>query len=152
MKYLSIDDCASDNGEGWRTVIWFSGCSHGCDGCFNPESWNPNKGLDFTSEIEAVLFQYVARPFIDGITLSGGDPLHKRNYKEVISLCKRFKERFPNKTIWLYTGYTKEVLACDTERVEILSLVDVLVDGPYKKELPSAPFVGSNNQRVIYLK
>lgn len=150
MRYLSILDCDIADGQDIRVTLFVSGCSHHCKGCHNPESWNPNNGKEFTEEVKEKLFNLIDRPYIDGLTLSGGDPLFCSNRADIEKLCIEFKERFPNKTIWLYTGYKYN----EIKHLEILNYIDVLVDGPYIEEQRdiTLPFRGSKNQNIIYIK
>ena len=148
MKYHDITKTSLTNGTGIRTVLWVSGCSHHCDECQNPITWNPNDGLEFDSDAEAELFKALDAEYRDGLTLSGGDPLFIDNRAIILRLCKRFWYRYKNtKTIWLYTGYLWE----EVKNLEIMSYIDVLVDGKYIKELRDVnyPWAGSTNQRVI---
>ena len=149
MRYLDILDCDIADGEGIRVTLFVSGCSHHCKGCHNPESWDYNNGEEFTEQVKEKLFNLIDRPYIDGLTLSGGDPLFCSNRADIEKLCIEFKERFPNKTIWCYTGYLYE----EVKDLEIIKYIDVLVDGPYKEELRdiTLPWVGSSNQRVLRL-
>lgn len=149
MNYLAIYRASLADGEGWRTVLFVSGCHHHCKGCHNPESWNPKAGKPFTEETKKMLFSYITDQ-IDGLTISGGDPLHRNNIKIVTKLCKEFKETFPDKTIWLYTGN----LYRDSKNLEIMNYVDVIVDGEFKEELKDTTlaFRGSSNQRIIDTK
>lgn len=149
MNYLDILDCSIADGEGVRVVLFVSGCSHCCKGCHNPESWDPDNGKKFTTEVKEKLFELIDRPYIDGLTLTGGDPLFCGNISEIRLLCLEFKRRFPNKTIWLYTGYELDQI----KGLDFLAYVDVIVDGEYKEELRdiTLPFRGSSNQRIIYL-
>ena len=148
MRYHSIDKCSVENGVGVRTTIFFSGCIHRCKNCHNPETWDFNGGQEFTEEIKAELFSYLSLPYINGITLSGGDPLC--SYDEVLELVKEIKEKFPDKTIWVYTGYTLEELI-KGQKEAILDHIDVLVDGRYVDELRDVTlaFRGSSNQRIL---
>ena len=150
MKYMNILDCSIADGEGIRVVLYVSGCVHCCKGCHNRESWDCNVGKLFTQEVKEKLFKLLARDYIDGFTLSGGDPLIEVNLKECTILCKEIKERFPNKTIWLYTGYVYE----NVSDLDIMNYVDVVVDGPFIQEQRdiTLPFRGSSNQRIIYVK
>lgn len=147
MKYLNILDCDIVDGNGIRVSLFVSGCSHHCKGCHNPESWDAFNGKEFTQETVDKLLTLLDRDYVDGITLTGGDPLMLGNRYEVTKLCKLLKEKFPNKTIWLYTGYEFE----EIEALEVLQYIDVLVDGPFKLDLRdiSLAFKGSSNQRVI---
>ena len=149
MNYLAIYRASLADGEGWRTVLFVSGCHHHCKGCHNPESWNPNAGHPFTKEVKDYLFNCITDE-ISGLTISGGDPLYKRNVEDVTKLCKEFKERFPNKTIWLYTGN----LYRDSKNLEVMKYVDVVVDGEFREDLKDTTlaFRGSVNQRIIDTK
>lgn len=150
MKYLNILDCDIADGEGVRVTLFVSGCSHHCKGCHNPESWNPDNGKEFTEEVKEKLFNLIDRPYIDGLTLSGGDPLFCSNIADIEKLCIEFKERFPNKNIWLYTGYTLE----EIKTLRFLPYVDIIVDGRFEidKRDITLPFRGSSNQRIIKVK
>ena len=108
MKYLSILDCDIANGEGMRVTLFVSGCSHHCKGCQNPESWDCNVGKEFTKDTLLKLEELLKRPYIDGLTLSGGDPLYEGNRETVLEICKTLKILVPFKDIWLYTGYKFE--------------------------------------------
>ena len=152
MNYHKIDKCSISNGIGIRTVLWVSGCEHHCKGCHNPETWDYNSGKSFNESVKAELFENLSKPYIDGITYSGGDPLHWANYSDIISLAKEIRERFPNKTQWLYTGYTFEYLVQYNDgRDEIFDYIDVMVDGQFIEEQRdlTLPFRGSANQRII---
>ena len=150
MNYHGITKTSVVNGEGLRVVLWVSGCNHQCEGCHNPETWDPKSGMIFDSEAKAELFKALKRSWIDGLTLSGGDPLHPVNVDEITALVKEIKEIFPHKTIWLYTGYTYRAV----QDLEVLKFVDVIVTGPFIKELadPSYKYAGSTNQEIIRLK
>ena len=147
MKYLDILDCDIADGEGIRVTLFVSGCSHRCKGCHNPQSWNPENGKEFTEEVKEKLFKLIDRPYIDGLTLSGGDPLFCDNIKDIRQLCAEFKQRFHNKTIWLYTGYTLDQI----KALDFLQCIDVIIDGPFIQELRdiTLPFRGSSNQNII---
>lgn len=150
MNYLNILDCDIADGEGIRVVLFVSGCSHHCKGCQNPESWCPKAGKPFTEETKNKLFKLLSREYICGLTLSGGDPLYIDNREVLTQLCKEFKEKFPNKTIWLYTGYTYE----EIKNLNIVNYLDVIVDGKFQidKRDITLPFRGSTNQNIIKLK
>lgn len=150
MKYLNILDCDIIDGEGVRVTLFVSGCSHRCKGCHNPESWDASGGKEFTEETIERIEKLLDRDFVDGLTLSGGDPLFPQNRLEITKLCKRIKEKFPQKTIWLYTGYEYE----EVKTLEVFDYVDVVVDGPFKIDLRdvSLAFRGSPNQRIIDIK
>lgn len=154
-----------NNGDGLRVVLWLSGCSHHCYNCQNPQTWNPDNGIPFDEDAKQEIFEELSKDYISGITLSGGDPLYQENVSQVLSLIKEIKEKFPDKTIWLYTGYTYEqimwpVITSDfnperdkliSEKRKILQLCDVLVDGEYIDEQRdiTLKWKGSANQRVI---
>lgn len=135
------------NGDGLRVVLWVAGCSHCCKECQNPITWDPNGGLLFDEEAKKELFEALDKPYISGITFSGGDPLHSANRLDVRNLMEEIKEKFPNKTIWLYTGDSWENIV----HYPLLHYVDVLVDGEFKVEQKDNNLLwkGSKNQRVI---
>lgn len=150
MNYLKIDTCNMNNGDGLRCVIWLSGCEHHCKNCFNPETWDKSNGDKFTEKQFDIICDTLKQNWCSGITLTGGDPLHPDSINEVTVLCKKIKNKFPNKTIWVYTGYTFDNNYLDP-LMNIFNYIDILVDGEYVDELKS-PFkhwVGSSNQRVI---
>lgn len=150
MRYHNITKDDMLNGEGLRTVLWLAGCSHHCQGCHNPITWDEKGGLPFDEEAKAELFSYLERPYISGITFSGGDPLFPANRREVGELMEEIKERFPNKNIWLYTGYDWEEV-CE---LPYLKYADVVVDGKFVEAKKDAKlhWKGSSNQRVIDVK
>lgn len=135
------------NGDGLRVVLWVAGCEHHCPGCQNPVTWDAEDGLSFDEGAKAELFEILQRDYISGITFSGGDPLHPANVREVTVLAAEIKEKFPEKTIWLYTGEEWENISTE----EIIQYLDVLVDGPFVEELKDVKLLwkGSRNQRVI---
>ena len=152
MKYSEITYPDVNNGEGCRVTLFVSGCSHRCKGCHNPETWNFDFGKDFNDDVKNRLFDIVSKPYIKGLTLSGGDPLD--SYNDVLNLVKEFRKHFGElKDIWLYTGYIIDDLL-DLNKEEILDYIDVLVDGEYDESQRdvSLPFRGSKNQRIIKLK
>ena len=134
------------NGEGLRTAIFFSGCDFHCPGCFNYELQNPNYGKKYSSEIEKEIFNTI-NEHIAGISILGGEPLSKYNLETVTQLCSNFKEKFPNKTIWLWTGYTIE----EIKTLPILNYIDVLIDGQFKQDEYEYGLLwrGSRNQRIL---
>lgn len=147
MKYLDILDCSITDGEGIRVVLFVSGCSHHCEGCQNPESWNPNNGKEVDKKVIDKLIELCSREYIDGLTLSGGDPLYETNRDATLVLVKTFKDNLPNKTIWLYTGYSYD----EIKDLEILKYIDVVVDGEFilsERDI-TLPFRGSRNQNII---
>lgn len=149
MRYHDITKDDMKNGDGLRVVLWLSGCEHGCPGCQNPITWDPHSGVLYDEATEEELFSYLSRDYISGLTLSGGDPLYPDNRDEVTALCERIKNKFPEKTIWLYTGYTYEMI----QDLEMMHYIDVIVDGRYIEEKRDIKlhWCGSSNQRVIYL-
>lgn len=157
LNVASVTSTDINNGIGFRTTIWISGCQHKCPGCHNEELWRYDVGKPLNSpEIIDCIINETKHSYIDGITLSGGDPLYHDDHalEDLILFLKTFKSILPNKTIWLYTGFLYEyVIHRDLIR-QIFSLVDVIVDGPYIKELRdiTLPFRGSSNQRIIDAK
>ena len=189
MRYHNITTADMMNGEGLRVVLWLSGCSHHCYNCQNPVTWDENDGLIFDESAKEELFRELEKDYISGITFSGGDPLHEANLDGVLDLVteinkrynipqdivydnntnhnilntntNRFRLLFPNKSIWLYTGYKFEDCLikpkmCEENifralRYEILKNIDVMVDGRYidSQRNPSKKWAGSDNQRVI---
>lgn len=147
MNYhnITVDDML--NGDGLRTVLWVSGCGHHCRGCQNPQTWSPDSGLPFDEAAKAELFGYLARDYISGVTFSGGDPLYCGNTEAVGALIAEIREKYPNKTIWLYTGSLFE----EIRSLQFIPLIDVIVDGPYVEALRDTQlhWKGSANQRVI---
>lgn len=152
MRYHNITTDDMLNGDGLRTVLWVAGCTHHCKGCHNPITWDINGGIPFDEAAENELFEKLAPEYISGVTFSGGDPLHPENRGEITRLCRKFREMFPDKDIWLYTGYTFEEVGRDFP--EIIPLVDVIVDGEFvESEFDSKlHWKGSANQRVIDVK
>ncbi|MDE6733307.1 MAG: anaerobic ribonucleoside-triphosphate reductase activating protein [Oscillospiraceae bacterium] len=147
MRYHNITTDDMLNGDGLRTVLWVAGCEHRCEDCHNPITWDIEGGLPFDEAAEAELFEKLSPDYINGVTFSGGDPLHPQNRAEITRLAKKARERFPEKTIWLYTGYTFDEISA----LEITDYCDVIVDGRFVKEQldPKLHWKGSANQRVI---
>ena len=147
MNYHNITKDDMLNGDGLRVVLWVSGCTHHCEGCQNPITWDLGGGLPFDEAAENELFEALAKPYCSGITFSGGDPLHPFNRSEVFRLAKKSKEMFPEKTVWSYTGFLWE----DVKDEEGMKYIDVLADGRFVQELldNNLEWVGSSNQRVI---
>ena len=151
MNFVQIETCSIANGTGFRVVLWCSGCSHHCKGCHNPETWDKDCGRPFTEKEKETLYELLSKPYIKGITFSGGDPLFSANLKDVYALLQDLKKDFPDKDVWLYTGYTFEELLRDPERKIFLPYIDVLVDGKFilaQRDITIA-FRGSTNQRII---
>ncbi len=168
LNYLKIEKTSVANGVGVRVVLWVSGCTCHCKCCQNPQSWDFNSGSLFDENAKKELFESLNKPYIQGITFSGGHPLEPENVDEIFSLIHEIKERFPKKDIWLYTGYTwesimKPVVTDDLnlerdiwldKRREIVLNCDIVVDGSYIDELKdiTLKWRGSSNQRVIDVK
>lgn len=148
LKYAKITEHDVANGQGVGVVIWLQGCSHRCAGCHNQSTWDWNDGLDFDEDARLKLLFAISKPYISRITFSGGDPLYRKNRKEVVQLIDEIKQVRPDIKIWLYTGYTYwQVRKMSVD----LSNIDVLIDGPFIQELKdiSLLFRGSRNQRLI---
>lgn len=150
MKYHNITKDDMLNGEGLRVVLWVSGCSHGCKGCQNPITWNPDDGLVFDEAAKEEIFEELSKSYISGLTLSGGDPLFCGNRAAIGELLKEVKTKFPDKTIWLYTGYEWDEIS----DLLFLPYVDVLIDGKFIESLKDNKlhWRGSSNQRIIDVK
>ena len=146
MRYHNITHDDMLNGEGLRTVLWVAGCSHHCKGCQNPITWNPQGGLPFDKTVERELWHWIDMDYCSGLTLSGGDPMYPGNREDIHLLCRRFKKRYPDKTIWMYTGYTMNQIKDEP----VLDYVDVVVDGKYIESLRDITrhWCGSTNQVV----
>ena len=148
MNYHNITKCDMLNGEGVRVVLWVSGCVHACPNCHNQQTWNPNSGIPFDNEAIQEIYAELDNPYVDGITFSGGDPLHPLNYNTILWLCTQIKLKYPNKNIWLYTGYSLDTVKLIYS--DILEYVDVLVDGTFieKFKSPDKHWIGSSNQKI----
>lgn len=147
MRYHNITKDDMLNGDGLRVVLWVAGCSHCCKECQNPVTWDPNGGLPFREEERREIFGELDKSYISGITYSGGDPMHPSNVNGITALAREIREKYPDKTQWLYTGASWESLAGE----EVLRYLDVLVDGEFevdKKDI-TLQWKGSSNQRVI---
>ena len=147
MRYHNITKDDMLNGDGLRVVLWVAGCTHKCKECQNPVTWDINGGLEFGESEKKEIFNQLDESYISGITFSGGDPLHPQNRQPVYELAKEIKEKYPDKTIWLYTGFLWE----EIKDLPIIPYLDVIVDGEFKIELldPQLYWKGSSNQRVI---
>ncbi len=160
MYYGAIKSHDIANGLGVRVTLFVSGCTHHCKGCFNAETWNFNYGNPYTKETEAQIITLLKKDFIKGLTLLGGEPMEPQNQEEIVKLLRRVKKECPNKDIWCYSGYTfdKDLIkggkAHTNNTDEIISYLDVLVDGEFVLELKnlSLKFRGSSNQRIIDVK
>ena len=157
MNYANIKYRDIADGEGVRTTLFVSGCSHHCENCFQPETWSFSYGQEFTAEVADEVLATLDDFFIDGLTFLGGEPMEPENQRGLLDLAKRAKALHPEKSIWCYTGDIYEDLIDaasprhTAETDELLSLIDVLVDGPYIDSLHDITlrFCGSSNQRVI---
>lgn len=158
MYYGEIKKCDIANGNGVRVTLFVSGCTNKCKNCFQPETWDFLYGRPFDEEARKVIFGELEKSYIDGLTLLGGDPFEPKNQPEVLRLVKDVKAKYPDKTIWAFSGFRLEdELMCEgayphTEITkDILDCIDVLVDGRYIDELYdiSLRFRGSSNQRII---
>lgn len=156
MNYHEIEKCSISNGTGFRTVLYVSGCSLHCKGCFNQETWDKNSGKPFDDDAKQELFESLNHPYIKGLTLTGGHPLEPYNLPDIVNLMKEVKTRFPDKDIWVYTGRTMDSLQMPTRNIEqtylqrVLEYADVIVDGPFiesKKDI-TLKFRGSSNQNI----
>lgn len=152
MNFHNITHDDMNNGDGLRVVLWVAGCEHHCKNCQNPITWDVTDGVKFDKAAFREICTELSKPYISGLTLSGGDPLHPVNRYQILWLVKKVKQFFPHKTIWLYTGYTwEEVTANDFYCGGILNYIDVLVDGRFEEDLKDVGYhwAGSTNQRVI---
>ena len=148
MRYNKIRKMDISNGPGVRVSIFFQGCSFHCENCFNEETWDFNGGLEFTDEVIDKIITLSSADHITGLSILGGEPMHPKNIEATTKLAKRFKEVYPNKTIWSWSGFLFDK---DLKDKEVMKYVDVLVDGRYVDELhnPTLKWKGSSNQRVI---
>ena len=168
MNYHNITYPDMNNGDGLRVVLWLSGCSHHCYNCQNPQTWDVNSGIPFDESAKEELFRELDKDYISGLTLSGGDPLHEANLDGVLDLVNEIRLSFPNKSIWIYSGYTWNqvmypIITDDFnpsrdellhKRKEIVKQCTVMVDGRYidSQRNPSKKWAGSNNQRAISIQ
>lgn len=163
MNYAEIKTTDIANGEGVRTSLFVSGCRHHCKNCFNEITWDFGYGELFTEETMEYIFKTLEPDYINGISLLGGEPFEPENQKVLLPFLVMLREKFPNKDVWCYTGFTFEQITGNSDpksraateiAPEMLSLIDVLVDGPYVESLKDIrlKFRGSSNQRVIDVK
>ncbi len=150
MRYHNITKDDMLNGDGLRVVLWVAGCEHCCKKCHNPDTWDIHGGLEFDEAAKQEIFDELKKPYVSGVTFSGGDPLHIMNRSTIGDLAKEIHEKFPGKTIWIYTGYEWE----DVCNLPYIRYFDVLIDGEYKDVLRDVnlPWRGSSNQEVIDVK
>lgn len=153
MNYHNITKDDMKNGDGLRVVLWVAGCSHHCPNCQNPVTWDPDDGILFDKNARKELLDIISQDYISGITFSGGDPLFESNREEVYELIEYIKSVYPNKTVWLYTGYTYNDLKKFVP-IGVLNKIDVIVDGPYIEKFrdTTLKWRGSSNQRVINVR
>ena len=160
MHYGEIKKCDIANGEGVRVSLFVSGCTHHCPGCFNKETWDFEFGKEYTEETEREILDALSPSYINGLTILGGEPFEPQNQETLVRLLRKVRERFPEKNIWCYSGYLfdRELLGESRARCEstdeMLSMLDVLVDGRFVESLKDIRLVfrGSSNQRVIDVK
>lgn len=149
MHYCGLNTCDTANGEGVRVSLFVSGCTLHCKGCFNKDAWDFSYGEEFTTETFWKIYDALAEEYVSGLSILGGDPLENANIDEVTKLCRRLKDFYPDKTIWLYTGrkFSK------VKDLPIFRYIDVVVDGAFiESKKVHNEFYGSSNQRIIYLK
>lgn len=161
MHFGAIKKFDIANGEGIRTSLFVSGCRNRCPGCFQPETWAFDYGRVFDEEAKTEIFESFSIPSVRGLSILGGEPMEPENQRGLLPLLREFKERFPDKTVWLYTGNTYEELTAEVGTnpkaiditCELISLVDILVDGRFveEKKTLGLRFRGSSNQRIIDL-
>ena len=161
MNYCTVKTCDIANGEGVRTSLFVSGCTNHCEECFQPQTWDFNYGEPFTREVEDMIIESIKPYYVNGLTLLGGEPFEPANQKELVPFLRRVKAECPDKNIWCFTGLTLDrelwqegsYPRCEYTD-EMLSMIDVLVDGRFVKALYdiSLRFRGSSNQRIIDMK
>ena len=159
MYYGEIKNCDIANGEGVRVTLFVSGCTNRCKGCFQPQTWDFCYGRPFTAETEQSILSLLSPGYINGLTLLGGEPFEPENQRALVPFLRRVRQAYPDKTIWCFSGFTYEELTTDGTHPrcevtdEMLSLLDVLVDGRFVEELKDLTlrFRGSSNQRLIDL-
>lgn len=150
MRYHNITKDDMLNGDGLRVVLWVAGCEHKCPECQNPITWDICGGIPFDDDAKKEVFDELDKPYTSGITFSGGDPLHMQNREETGKLIEEIRSKYPDKTIWVYTGYEWQ----DVKDLPFIDKVDVLVDGRFEVALKDVnlPWRGSSNQKVIDVK
>ena len=150
MRYNKIRKMDISNGPGIRVSLFFQGCAFHCKDCFNSETWDFEKGKEFTDETIEKVLEAADKEYIVGLSILGGEPMHPVNIDGTLKLAKAFKEKFKDKTIWVWSGFLYESL----KDKEVLKYIDVLIDGQFKTELfsPKLKWKGSSNQRVIDVK
>lgn len=154
MRYAKIRKMDISNGEGIRVSLFVQGCSFHCKNCFNQETWDFNGGKEFTTEEVDKIIKLANKDYIAGLSILGGEPLHPNNIESVSMLCEYFKFKYPEKTIWIWTGFKYEDILKKENNYNIFNYIDVLIDGQFeedKKDL-TLKWRGSSNQRVIDCK
>lgn len=160
MNYADIKQYDVANGPGVRVSLFVSGCTHYCKNCFNKEAWDFNYGQPFTDETINTIIQYCSQSYVKGLTILGGEPMEPSNQKGILPLVKKFKETFPDKSLWVFSGYdfekdiTDYMLKNVPETKQLLSYIDVIVDGKFIEDLQNRNlrFKGSSNQRTILVQ
>ena len=155
MNYIGLNKFDTANGKGIRVSLFVSGCTLHCKGCFNQESWDFNAGKRFTEDTLYEIFEALDSPYVEGLSILGGDPFERQNVMEVLHLVSSVRWRFPHKTIWIWTGRKHEHLKADPDCSNVLDFCDVLIDGPFIEKLKineKGVYYGSSNQRIIPLK
>ena len=160
MNYATIKYCDIANGTGCRTVLFVSGCRNACKGCFQPQTWDFGYGEPFDEKVQEEVLKSLEPDYITGITVLGGEPFEPENQKELVPFMRKVVARYPNKNVWAFTGYIydKDLVAGGRRHTEdtdeLLSMIDVLVDGPFQEEKKdiTLKFRGSSNQRILDLK
>ena len=160
MNYGTIKPTDIANGEGVRVSLFVSGCTHHCPGCFNYVTWDFNYGKPFTKETEDEILNLLLRNYIDGLSLLGGEPMEPCNQRCLVNLVDRFKEKYPNKTLWIYSGYTydEDLIPGGKAYCEVTDMIldqcDVMIDGEFIESLKdiSLKFRGSSNQRILNIR
>lgn len=166
MRYAQIRSMDISNGENVGVSLFVQGCSFHCHNCFNQETWDFNGGKEWTKEVEKRFLELIDRPYIKRVSFLGGECLASQNLADILNLISEIRQKFPTKTIWLYTGYDYQTIfrgepSClsqdgldNYKRRQIISMCDVVVDGEYIDKLKDArlKFKGSSNQRVIDVK
>ena len=148
MRYNLIRKLDISNGPGVRVSVFMQGCSFHCKNCFNPETWDFEGGKEFTDETIEKVLELCSKEHVKGLSILGGEPMHPKNIDATTKLAKAFKEKYPNKNLWVWSGFEFDK---DLKGKEVLNYTDVLIDGVYKDELhdPTLKWRGSSNQRVI---
>lgn len=160
MNYATVKTHDVANGEGVRVSLFVSGCTHHCKGCFNAEAWDFDYGEAYDEAIEQKVIDALAPSYISGLSLLGGEPFEPQNQPSLLKLLRRFRNEYPEKNVWCYTGYSFENdilagnLGDEAITIEMISLIDILVDGEFVEDLKDLHlrFRGSSNQRIIDVK